>query len=181
MSGNSAGRRDCDAHSMINTARSLQRAANELEKNGHETGFSDQWLFEGIILARPILLSLAIEIALKAWQCTEREEPPDRTHDLLDLFKSLNQATQEMLEARMRNVSHWSVNAEQPGMREASRDVQDMFLARTHPLHDVLSEHRDANVRWRFPYEHHWDKFETSEIDAALTLIIDAYDERRWF
>lgn len=178
MPDKTAGRPCCDAHSMMNTARSLQRAANELEKTGHETALSDQWLFEGILLARPILLSLATEIALKAWQCSERLELPDRTHDLLRLFKSLKQDTQEMLEARMRKVSRWSVNAEQPGMAEASRDIQDMFLARTHPLHDVLSEHRDANLRWRFPYEHHWDQFETSEIDSALTLMIEAYYQR---
>lgn len=181
MSGKSADRTGCDAHSMINTARSLQRAANELEKSGHETGLSDQWLFQGIILAGPILLSLATEIALKAWQCLERQAAPDRTHDLLELFKSLEPDTQEMLESRMRKVSRWSMNAEQSGMHEAPRDVQDMFLARTHPLRDVLSDHSGANVRWRFPYEHHWDKFESSEIDAALTLIIAAFNERRWF
>ena len=177
MAGKTADHTCCNAHSMINTARSLQRAANELGKNGHETGPSDPWLFEGTLLASSILLSLATEIALKAWLCSERREPPDRTHDLLRLFESLKQDTQEMLEARMRNVSRWSVNSEQPGMREARRETQDMFLARTHPLHDVLSEHRDANVRWRFPYEHHWDQFETSEIDSALTLMIDAYSE----
>ena len=62
---------------MINSARSLQRVANELEKNGPEPELSDEQLFEGIFLAGPILLSLATEIALKAWQCSERQEPPD--------------------------------------------------------------------------------------------------------
>ncbi len=181
MPGKSAGRTCCDVHSMIKGARSLQRVANELEEDGHETGSSDEWLIEGIFLARPILLSLATEIALKAWQCSERKKPPDRTHDLLKLFESLKQDTQEMLEARMRRVSRWSVNAQQPGMREANRDIQDMFLARTHPLRDVLSDHSDANMRWRFLYEQRSETFETSEIDSALTVIIDAYDERRWF
>ena len=180
MSGKSTSRTCCNAHSMIKSARSLQRVANELDKNGHETGSSDQWLCEGIFLARPILLSLATEIALKAWQCSERQEPPDRTHDLLKLFKSLRQDTQEMLEARMRQVSTWSVNAELPGIRGANRDIQDMFLARTHPLRDVLADHSDANMRWRFLYEQRSEVFETGEIDSALAVIIDAYDERRW-
>ena len=165
---------------MINSARSLQRVANELEKNGPEPELSDQQLFEGIFLAGPILLSLATEIALKAWQCSERQEPPDRTHDLLKLFESLKQDTQEMLEAMMRKVSPFSVCARDRRMQRLSPDLQDMFAARMHPLRDILSEHSDANVRWRFLYEQPWDKFETGEIDRALTVIIDAYDERRW-
>ena len=181
MSGKSAEHTGCDTHSMIWSARSLQRVANELEKNVHETESSDERLVEGKFLACPILLSLATEIALKAWQCSERQEPPDRTHDLLKLFESLKQDTQEMLEARMRNVSRWSVNAGQPGLRESNRDVQDMFLARTHPLRDALSDHSDANMRWRFLYERSSETFETSEIDSALTVIIDAYNERRWY
>ena len=181
MSGKSADHMCCDTHSMINSARSLQRLANELGKNGHGTESSDEWLFEGIFLACPILLSLATEIALKAWQCSERQAPPDRTHDLLKLFESLKQDTQEMLEARMRKVSRWSVNAGQPGMRESNRDIQDMFLARTHPLRDVLTDHSDANMRWRFLYERRMETFDTGEIDSALTVIIDAYNEIRWF
>ena len=72
MSGKSAGRTGCDARSMIQSARSLQRVANELESKGHEPESSDEWPFEGIFLACPILLSLATEIALKAWQCSEQ-------------------------------------------------------------------------------------------------------------
>ena len=181
MSGRGAGRTGWDAHSMIKSARSLQRVANELGENAHETESSDKGLFQGKFLACPILLSLATEIALKAWQCSERQAPPDRTHDLLKLFESLKQETQEMLEARMRKVSRWSTNAERMGMRELDRDIQDMFLARTHPLRDVLSDHSDANIRWRFLYERQMETFETGEIDNALTVIIEAYNERRWF
>ena len=181
MSGKSAEHTGCDTHSMIWSARSLQRVANELEKNVHETESSDERLVEGKFLACPILLSLATEIALKAWQCSERQAPPDRIHDLLKLFESLRQDTQEMLEARMRKVSQWSVNADQLGIPESNRDIQDMFLARTHPLRDVLSDHSDANVHWRFLYERGMEIFETTEINAALTVIIDTYDERHRF
>ena len=180
MPSKTADRICCNPHSMISSARALQRVANELEQDGRETESSDEWLFEGKFLAGPILLSLATEIALKAWQCSERKEPPDRTHDLLRLFKSLKKNTQEMLEARMRTVSRWSVNAQQLGMRQENRDIQDMFLARTHPLREVLSDHSESNMRWRFLYEQHSEMFETSEIDSALTVIIDAFLERRW-
>ena len=131
-------------------------------------------------MACPIPLLLATGIASKTCQCSERHAPPDRTYDLLRLFKSLKQDTQEMLEPRMRKVSRWSVKAEQPGMRESSRTIQDMFVARAHPLGDVLSDHGDANMRWRFVYERPSETLERSGIDSALTVIIDAYDERRW-
>ena len=65
-------------------------------------------------------------------------------------------------------------------MPVSNRDIQEMFLARTHPLRDLLSDHSDANAHWRFLYERDMETFETSEIDSALTVIIDAYDERRW-
>ena len=180
MSGKNDRRASWNAHWMIDSAKSLQRVAKELEKNEGEAGQSDQWLFRGVFLAAPILLSLATEIALKAWQCLEREEPPDRTHDLLSLFDSLKQDTREMLEARMRKVSPYSVWAEQPGMQNLKPDLQDMLAARMHPLRTVLSSHCKAFQRWRYSYEEiSFSIFESSEIDRALTVIVDAHEERR--
>ena len=168
-----------DSDRMIENAKSLQRVAKELEKNGHEAGQSDNWLFLGKVLAGPILLSLATEIALKAWQCSEREKAPDRTHDLLKLFDSLKQDTQEMLEARMRKVSPHSVWSGDPRFRNLNPDLQDMFAAKKHPLRDVLCEQRYANVQWRYLYEKHFARFDSSEIDRALTVIIDAFYKKR--
>ena len=57
---------------------------------------------------------------------------------------------------------------------------QEMFVATMHPLRDVLRSHSDANVRWRYLYEETFSaQFKISEIDRALTMIIDAY-EKRW-
>ena len=180
MSDKNNDRTSWDADLMIENAKSLQRVAKELEKNRHEAGQSDNWLFRGMFLASPILLSLATEIAVKAWQCSEREKAPDRTHDLLRLFDSLKQDTREMLEAKMRKVSPHSVWAEQPGMQNLKPDLQEMLAAKTHPLRDVLREHHNANAHWRYLYEEkYFVKFETAEIDRALTVIIDAYYKRR--
>ena len=179
MSDKKNDRASWDSDSMIGNAKSLQRVARELEKNGQEAGQSDNWLFQGIVLAGPILLSLATEIALKAWQCSEREKAPDRTHDLLKLFDSLKQDTQEMLEARMRKVSPHSVWAGEPRFRNLNPDLQDIWGARIQPLRAVLSSHCKAFQRWRYLYEESFAKFESAEIDRALTVIIDAYAERR--
>ena len=168
------------ADSMIENAKSLQRVANELDKNGQEAEQSDPWLFQGVFLASPILLSLATEIALKAWQYSERGRAPDRTHDLLKLFDSLKKDTREMLESKMRKLSPHSVWAEHPSTQDLNRVLQDMLGARIDPLRKVLCSHCDAFQRWRYLYEKEsFAKFETAEIDRALTVLIDAYYERR--
>ena len=61
-------------------------------------------------------------------------------------------------------------------MRNLNADLQDIFRARMHPLRDVLCMHRSANVRWRFLYEEFSAQFEIAEIERALTVIIDAYE-----
>ena len=168
-----------DAYSMIENARSLQLVAKELEKNGNAAGQSDYRLFLGIGLAGPILLLLATEIALKAWQCSDRGRAPVQPHDLLRLFDLLNPDTQEMLEARMRKLSPHSVWAGDPRFQNLNADLQDMLAAKLHPLRDVLREHRDANMHWRYLYEKPSARSETNEIDRALTVIVDAFYERR--
>ena len=85
---NSGARGDPD--SMIWTAKSLQRVAKELDLP-EEPSQSDSLLFMGKFFAGPVLLTLATEISLKAWQCRERKEKPDHSHDLLELFDGLGE------------------------------------------------------------------------------------------
>lgn len=153
-------------YEMIDEAKSLQRVAKELERNGSEASQRDSVLFRGKGRAVPILLSLATEIALKAWQVREGKKEPDRTHDLLELFESLKSDTQEMLEARM---------------RELSPHYQWPLTKR--PLRDVLCSHKDAFERWRYGYEtiirRDGLRFDTGDIDRALTVIVDAYHDNK--
>ena len=165
---------------MIGTAKSLQSAVKGLEKDVDETELSDNWMFKDRFYAVAILLSLAIEIALKAWQCSEREKEPDRTHDLLCLFDSLEQDTQHMLEARMRKLSPQSIWADEPSIEKWPPELRDELPARRQPLRWVLESHRKAFEYWRYHYEKRpFAIFETNEMDLALTVIIDAYYERR--
>lgn len=167
-----------DADSMILNAKSLQCVAKELEGKKSESLQQDSFLFGGIMLASPILLSLATEIALKAWQCRERKGKPEKIHDLLRLFEGLESRTQERLEARMRKLSPYSIWAEDPRMRNLTPDMQFILKAKRHPLRDVLFSHRNAHTHWRFIHEIPNCAFETAEIDRALTVIIDAYINR---
>lgn len=88
-------------------------------------------------MPRAILLSLAIEIALKAWQCRDRKDAPDRTHNLLDLFMALEPKTQELLQAKM------------PGERE----ILKMSPLNHGSLAELLWPHRESPAYWRCLHE----------------------------
>ena len=162
---------------MIRNAKSLQRVVKELDLIGPESLRSDPLLSDGRLLARPILSSLAIENALKAWWCRERDGAPDRTHKLLQLFEKLNPETQEMMEARMREWSPQSIRAADPSMQNLNPDIQEFFAAVKDPLRRVLLSHNDANVHWRFIHERPETWFATDEINRALDTIISTYEE----
>lgn len=168
-----------NAEFMMDNARSLQRVVQDIERDTKQSLESDPLLFKGQLLAGPILLSLAAEIALKALLCWEKNKAPERTHDLQKLYLSLGENTQDLLEAKMRKVSPNSVWADKPGMQNLNSDIQDMFHAKMHPLRDVICSHRDSHMRFRYLYEKHEGRFEIGEINHALNVIIDVYYERR--
>lgn len=168
-----------NAEDMIDNARSLQRVVQDTETGSKQSLESDLLLFKGQLLAGAILLSLAAEIALKALLCWESNRAPVRTHDLLELYLSLSENTQDLLEARMRKVSPNSIWADQPGMQNLNSDAQELFHAKMHPMRDVFCSHRDSHTHYRYLYENHEGRFETGEINHALNVIIDVYYERR--
>ena len=49
-------------------------------------------------------MTLAVEIALKALQCQEGKEDIDRKHDLVELFRVLNEDTQARLKVRVPTI-----------------------------------------------------------------------------
>ena len=59
---------------MMGQAQSLQRVGEMLEQDT-DSDSPGSALYKGKIVAAPILLGLATEIALKAWQCESREGP----------------------------------------------------------------------------------------------------------
>ena len=149
--------------SMIQNATALQRVAKEL--NGLSRPNSDPLLFEGEFLAVPILLSLATEITLKAWQCRERQEAPDRSHDLLKLFRLLKPDTQERLDAIRLPIG-----------RATGCETPENLRTGFQSLSQLLCANRDTFERWRYLYEQSFGQsFDTALIDQALTEIINAY------
>lgn len=156
MSDNQDNEENWDAWSMILNAKSLQRVANELESHMGDP-HSDPLLFEGKFVAVPVLLTLATEIALKAWQCKEQKARPARSHDLLKLFDGLSEDTQTLLAEKL------------------SRSLSTQPSIRT-----TLGFHRKIFEQWRYLYEGGAKKFQIAEINNVLTVIIDTYEEFRY-
>ena len=79
---------------IMQEAMSLQGMAERLETDpeGHPSVSKPT-------TAAPVLLALATELALKAWQCRERNgKAPDKTHDLAELFDTLGADARSLLE-----------------------------------------------------------------------------------
>ena len=149
------------SYRMMETAKGLHRVADEL--HGRNTSpKSDQALFSGEFVAVPVLMALAMEIALKAWQCRERKRKPDRGHDLLKLFESLEEKTQARLQA-------------------SKPDLLDPILGTKFPpvlpgLKSILSSHRKEFERWRYLYEVQNGNFETGQFNEALAAVIGLFE-----
>ena len=139
---------------MMIRASELGRLVEHLEA-GQRDGSS----FEGTTVAAPILLSLAAEIGLKAWQCKERNGPPDKTHDLLQLLDGLGENARRRLEDKMPEVPSPVAGLPPiyPGIRNA------------------LSQNKNLFVEWRYAHEHHSLFAETGVLKTALTAIVEAY------
>ena len=139
---------------MMIRASSLRRLVEHLE-----AGQRDGSQFEGTSVAVPILLSLAAEIGLKAWQCKERNGPPDKTHDLLKLFDGLGENARRRLEDKMPEVPSPVAGLPPfyPGIRNA------------------LCQNKNLFVEWRYAHEHHSLFAETGVLKTALTAIVEAY------
>ena len=134
---------------------SLQRLAERLETDRENHSGDNQ-----PTTVVPVLLALAAEIGLKAWQCRERNgKAPDKTHDLVKLFDALGDDSRTLLEHAM----------------PAHPDP----MARLTPVYDgirqALNVNRDLFIAWRYPYEHHGLIAETGALKTALEAIVHTY------
>jgi len=146
---------------MIRRAKSLRRVAEEINKSGNKWGAGDNSLLEGIILVGPVLLSFGAEIALKAWQCRERNGAPDQTHDLLKLFDGLGENAQKRLQGKM------------PEIESPVRGLPPIYPG----MRNALTRCRNVFVEWRYAHEHESLDAETGVLNTALKAIVEAYDD----
>ena len=109
---------------MMIRANELRRLVEHLDAEQRD----GVW-HEGTSVAVPVLLSLAVEIGLKAWHRREGNRPPVKSHDLLDLFDGLGENTQRRLEDKMPEVPGpvAGLPPYYPGIRNALLQNKDIF------------------------------------------------------
>ena len=158
-----------DPDFMIDHARALLRVAQEIDR-GNPSPASDRDFFSayGQAIAKPVLLSLATEIALKAWLCREGKAPI-QSHDLFRLFCGLEPATQKRLEEALPPTIPSTI------ARLLSDDFTDTPPVYHQGLRDILRTYRKAFEEWRYRYEDLESTFAPDCLTKALTVIIDEY------
>lgn len=165
-----------DPDLMMDHARALLRVAQEMDR-GNPSPASDRDFFSsyGHAIAMPVLLSLATEIALKAWQCREGKAPI-RSHDLFRLFCGLEPATQKRLEEAVQPPSpDRQYVLERLGIPALLEGTKELGAAYFQGLRDILRIYSKAFEEWRYRYEDLEDTFATDRFIGILTIIIDEY------
>ena len=140
---------------MLHEAARLGQVVERLDtpEKGHPVRFDRS------SIAVPVLLALAIELALKALQWNERDGgQPTQTHDLPVLFKGLKKDTRERIEANMPEI---------PGILPE--------LPRRPGIRTALCRARNVFVDWRYPYEHPGLIVQTADLKTALKAILAAH------
>jgi len=144
---------------MMFSARALQELVRSFGDGVDPS--SNAALFEGQFIARPVLLTFAMELALKAWWAKENmgSEVP-KTHDLLKLFDGLNEDTRTRLE-----IAH-------PEIPHPYRGFSPIRVS----LRSMLDSSSDAFVEWRYLHELSSARFPIGEFNEALSSVIGEFD-----
>ncbi len=164
-----------DPDFMMEHARALLRVAQEVDRDNPSPA-PDPDLFYGYTIAVPILWSLAMEIALKAWRCREGKAPI-QSHDLFCLFCELEPATQKRLEEAVQ-PQHQREVLKLLRIPEFLEGTADPCMADLYGLRDILRAYRKAFEEWRYRYEDPWGVFATARLTEVLTIIINEYFKR---
>ncbi|SFN94003.1 hypothetical protein SAMN05216224_1326 [Thioclava dalianensis] len=110
-----------------------------------------------------MLLALSMEFALKAWFVWDHNTlKTKRTHDLLKLFELLDDTSRERLDREFRN----NVAPHHPN-----------FLVSDYGIRDVLYQHANAFVEWRYIHEkrEHGISFNVTTFVATLEMVLDEF------
>lgn len=112
----------------------------------------------------PMLLALAMELALKAWFVFDQDNPKvPRTHDLMKLFQRLKPESQERLDVEFKRSvapSHWN----------------GLFI--DYSIRHILHQHKDAFVDWRYLHEPKHTRFEHGAFEATLVMVLTEFRKR---
>jgi len=118
----------------------------------------------GHIGVEPMLLALAMELALKAWFVFDHDDPKaPRSHDLIKLFEALLPESQEKLDA---------------GFKKSVAPRHPQFFYVDYSIRHILYQHKDAFIDWRYLHEPKSTKFEQVVFEATLEMVLREFDKR---
>ncbi len=140
---------------MMLSARGLQALVKTFEDGVDPS--KNAALFQGQFIASPVLLTFAMELALKAWWAKDYNDIDiPRTHDLLKLFDGLKEDTRTDLESAHPEVPH-PIRGFQP-LRPG--------------LRSILASTSAAFVEWRYLHEYSRARFPNGAFNEALSSVI---------
>lgn len=112
----------------------------------------------------PMLLALAMELALKAWLVFDHDHPKvPKSHDLVALFERLKPESQSKLDAEFkRSVAPIHPNG--------------LFI--DYSILHLLHQHKDAFIDWRYLHEPKNTSFQRSAFEATLVMVLAEFRKR---
>lgn len=144
-------------------ARSILEQVCRLSKSAHIREIQHRRSHVGV---EPMLLALAMELALKAWFVWDYDrKDPIKTHDLAKLYHALPEASQEKLN---------------PEFKKRVAPLHPWSAWMDYSMRDILEHHANAFVEWRYLHEDREDgiSFDFTTFIATLELILDEFEQR---
>lgn len=124
----------------------------------------EDWEENEHIGVEPMLLALSMELALKAWFVFDYDtDKVKRSHNLLKLFELLKPESRDKLEEEFKT----SVAPLHPN---------GLFL--NFGIKNVLRQHANAFIDWRYMHERKTMRFEENVFVATLEMVIREFRKR---
>jgi hypothetical protein len=112
----------------------------------------------------PMLLALSMELALKAWFVFDFDDlKSSKSHDLSKLFSRLKPESQKKLGKEFNR----SIAPHHPNILHADYGIENLMY-----------QHKDAFVDWRYMHEPKSTVFERGAFEATLEMILSEFDKR---
>jgi hypothetical protein len=114
--------------------------------------------------AEPMLLALSMELALKAWFVFDYDDPKIWGHDLVMLFDSLTEESQQKLDF---------------AFKASIAPVYPSGIHLDYGLRHLLYQYKDAFKYWRYLHQRKETlRFERSEFEATLEMVLSEFEKR---
>lgn len=123
------------------------------------------WADREHVGVEPMLLALSMELALKAWFIFDHDNPNVlKSHDLTKLFDALLPESRQKLDQEFKR----SVMPHHPSL-----------LPFGYGIRDILSQHKDAFIDWRYLHEAKKTMmFDHSKFEATLEMVLHELRKR---